>query len=227
MLTATVDAKAVFERILALDVSTPVERMIEHQLRPNGVTDERVLQAIRQVPREEFVPPELRDLAYEDHPLDIGQGQTISQPLIVGCMTQALSPQPEDVVLEVGGGSGYQAAVLARLARKVISIERNRLLAERAAETLRRLGCTNVDVIHGDGTRGWPPEAPYAGILVAAAAPRVPPALVEQLAEGGRMLIPVASGRGDNQELLLLRRLGGRITNEVLFPVRFVPLIEG
>ena len=206
---------------------TPQERMIEEQLRPNGVTDERVLRAMAEVPREEFVPPEVRDLAYEDHPLEIGAGQTISQPLIVAWMTQAVRPEPDEVGLEVGAGSGYQAAVLSRLVRKVITVEREPELAARAAETLRRLGYANVEVVTGDGTLGWPAEAPYSVILVAAAARRVPPALIDQLAEGGRMAIPVESGRRELQELLLIRRRDGRIFSEVLFPVRFVPLIEG
>ena len=201
--------------------------MIEEQLRPNGVTDERVLRAMAEVPREEFVPPEVRDLAYEDHPLEIGAGQTISQPLIVAWMTQAVRPQPDEVGLEVGAGSGYQAAVLSRLVRRVITVEREPELAARAAETLRRLGYANVEVVTGDGTLGWPPEALYSVILVAAAARRIPPALIEQLAEGGRMAIPVESGRRELQELLLIRRRDGRIFSEVLFPVRFVPLIEG
>ena len=206
---------------------TPQERMIEEQLRPNGVTDERVLRAMAEVPREEFVPPEVRDLAYEDHPLEIGAGQTISQPLIVAWMTQAVRPEPDEVGLEVGAGSGYQAAVLSRLVRKVITVEREPELAARAAETLRRLGYANVEVVTGDGTLGWPAEAPYSVILVVAAARRVPPALIDQLAEGGRMAIPVESGRRELQELLLIRRRDGRIFSEVLFPVRFVPLIEG
>jgi len=201
--------------------------MIEEQLRPNGVTDERVLRAMAEVPREEFVPPEVRDLAYEDHPLEIGAGQTISQPLIVAWMTQAVRPEPDEVGLEVGAGSGYQAAVLSRLVRKVITVEREPELAARAAETLRRLGYANVEVVTGDGTLGWPAEAPYSVILVVAAARRVPPALIDQLAEGGRMAIPVESGRRELQELLLIRRRDGRIFSEVLFPVRFVPLIEG
>ena len=201
--------------------------MIEEQLRPNGVTDERVLRSMAEVPREEFVPPEVRDLAYEDHPLEIGAGQTISQPLIVAWMTQAVRPEPDEVGLEVGAGSGYQAAVLSRLVRKVITVEREPELAARAAETLRRLGYANVEVVTGDGTLGWPAEAPYSVILVAAAARRVPPALIDQLAEGGRMAIPVESGRRELQELLLIRRRDGRIFSEVLFPVRFVPLIEG
>ena len=201
--------------------------MIEEQLRPNGVTDERVLRAMAEVPREEFVPPEVRDLAYEDHPLEIGAGQTISQPLIVAWMTQAVRPEPDEVGLEVGAGSGYQAAVLSRLVRRVITVEREPELAARAAETLRRLGYANVEVVTGDGTLGWPAEAPYAIILVAAAARRVPPALIDQLAEGGRMAIPVESGRRELQELLLIRRRDGRTFSEVLFPVRFVPLIEG
>lgn len=199
--------------------------MVDEQLRPHGVIDERILAAMAELPREEFVPKALRRHAYADHPLAIGGGQTISQPLVVGAATQALSPQPGDLVLEVGAGSGYQVAVLARLCRRVIGIEIDHGLATRCAATLARLGVNNAEIHEGDGSLGWPPAAPYDGIVVSAAAPSIPQALIEQLAEGGRMVIPVESGRPDIQELLLCRKVGGRLRTEVMFPVRFVPLL--
>jgi len=203
------------------------ERMVAEQLRPNGIRDERVLRVMAHLPREEFVPPLQRRLAYEDHPIAIGGGQTISQPLVVAAMTQAIAPQPGDIVLEVGSGSGYQAAVLALLAGRVIGIERDRRLAERGAETLRRLGITNAEIHHGDGSLGWPEAAPFDAIVVSAAAPLVPPALIDQLADPGRMVVPVESGREGQQDLLLIRRVAGRLSSEPIFPVRFVPLVEG
>lgn len=202
--------------------------MLDEQLRPHGIHDERVLEALGKVPREEFVPADLRPYAYADRALGIEAGQTISQPLVVAAMTQALDVQPEDTVLEVGTGSGYQAAVLSLLCRRVITIEREPVLAEHAGATLRRLGCDNVLVLLGDGTAGHPEAAPYPAILVAAAARRVPEPLLEQLAEGGRMVIPVEPQPGaDAQELRLYRRLRGEVGYEVLFPVRFVPLVTG
>ncbi|TMC13061.1 MAG: protein-L-isoaspartate(D-aspartate) O-methyltransferase [Chloroflexi bacterium] len=201
--------------------------MVAEQLRPNGIQDERVLAAMADLPREEFVPYLQRRLAYADHPIAIGGGQTISQPLVVAAMTQAVAPQPGETVLEVGSGSGYQSAVLARLAGRVIGIERDRRLAERGAETLRRLGITNAEIHHGDGSLGWPDAAPYDAIVVSAAAPSVPPALLAQLASPGRMVVPVESGRLGQQDLLLIRREGERITTQPIFPVRFVPLVEG
>lgn len=202
--------------------------MLDEQLRPHGIGDERVLRALGSVPREEFVPPEMRPYAYVDRALGIEAGQTISQPLVVAAMTQSLDLQPEDTVLEVGTGSGYQAAVLALLCRRVITIERDPLLAEHSAATLRRLGCENVQVLLGDGAAGHPAEAPYPAILVAAAARQVPEALLQQLADGGRMAIPVEpEPDAENQELRLYRRLRGDTSYEVLFPVRFVPLITG
>jgi protein-L-isoaspartate(D-aspartate) O-methyltransferase len=206
---------------------TRAERMVGEQLRPNGITDERVLRVMAELPRDEFVPPLQRRLAYEDHPVAIGGGQTISQPLVVAAMTQAVAPQPGETVLEIGSGSGYQAAILARLAGRVIGIERDRRLADRGAETLRRLGIMNAEIHHGDGNLGWPEAAPYDAIVVSAAAPTVPPALIEQLADWGRMVVPVESGREGQQDLLLIRRLGGRLRSQPLFPVRFVPLVEG
>jgi protein-L-isoaspartate(D-aspartate) O-methyltransferase len=208
-------------------MSTPAERMVVEQLVPHGVTDERVLGVMSEIPREEFVLPRLRRHAYEDRALAIECGQTISQPLVVALMTQAVAPKPDDIALEVGAGSGYQAAVLSRLCRKVITVEREPALGEHAAATLRRLGFTNVEVAVGDGSLGWPAEAPYNIILVAAAASRVPPALIEQLADGGRMVIPVAVSRGEAQDLRLYEKRGGEVTFRSLFPVLFVPLLTG
>ena len=208
-------------------MSTPAQRMVAEQLLPHGVTDQRVLKVMAEIPREEFVLPKLRRHAYEDRALAIECGQTISQPLVVALMTQAVAPKPEDVALEVGAGSGYQAAVLSRLCRKVITVEREPALAEHAAATLSRLGFTNVEVAVGDGSRGWPVEAPYQIILVAAAALGVPPALIEQLAEGGRMVIPVAVSPSEPQDLRLYVKVNGEVTYRSLFPVLFVPLLTG
>ena len=205
-------------------MSTPAERMVAEQLRPHGVTDERVLQAMASVPREEFLAPGMRRHAYEDRALAIECGQTISQPLIVALMAQAASPQPDDVALEVGTGSGYAAAVLSRLCRKVVTIDREPALAEHASATLRRLGFDNVEVAVGDGSQGWPAEAPYPEILVAAAASGVPPALLDQLADGGRMVIPVALSSEQPQDLRVYSRRGDEVTYRSLFPVLFVPL---
>src|ERR1700680_1192717 len=173
-------------------MNTPAQKMVAEQLVPHGVTDERVLRVMSEIPREEFIPSRLRRHAYDDRALGIECGQTISQPLVVALMTQALAPKPDEIALEVGAGSGYPAAVLSRLCRKVITLGREAALAEHASETLRRLGFTNVEVAVADGSLGWPAEAPYDMILVAAAPREVPPALVDQLAEGGRMGIPVA-----------------------------------
>jgi protein-L-isoaspartate(D-aspartate) O-methyltransferase len=201
--------------------------MVVEQLMPHGVTDARVLKVMSEVPREEFVLPRMRRHAYEDRALAIECGQTISQPLVVALMTQAVAPRPDDIALEVGAGSGYQAAVLSRLCRKVITVEREPALAEHAAATLRRLGFGNVEVAVGDGSLGWPPEAPYDIILVAAAARGVPPALVEQLAEGGRMVIPVVISPDEPQDLRLYVKHGAEVTFRSLFPVLFVPLLTG
>ena len=209
-------------------MSTPAERMVVEQLLPHGVTDERVLKVMSEIPREEFVLPRLRRHAYEDRALAIDCGQTISQPLVVALMTQAVAPKPDDIALEVGAGSGYQAAVLSRLCRKVITVEREPALAEHAAATLRRLGFTNVEVGVGDGSLGWPAEAPYDIILVAAAArPPVPPALIEQLAGGSRMVIPVVVSPGQPQDLRLYQKDGEEVSFRSLFPVLFVPLLTG
>ena len=208
-------------------MSTPAQRMVVEQLLPHGVTDQGVLKVMSEIPREEFVLPKLRRHAYEDRALAIECGQTISQPLVVALMTQAVAPKPDDVALEVGAGSGYQAAVLSRLCRKVVTVEREPALAEHAAATLRRLGFNNVEVAVADGSMGWPAEAPYEIIVVAAAATGVPPSLIEQLAEGGRMVIPVAVSRNEPQDLRLYRKQDRQVTFRSLFPVLFVPLLTG
>ncbi|HSP08380.1 MAG TPA: protein-L-isoaspartate(D-aspartate) O-methyltransferase [Candidatus Dormibacteraeota bacterium] len=208
-------------------MATQAQRMVTEQLRPHGVTDAGVLQAMADVPREEFVPLRLKGHAYEDRALGIECGQTISQPLVVALMTQAAAPQPGDVALEVGAGSGYQAAVLSRLCLRVITIEREPLLAEHAAATLKRLGYDNVEVILGDGSLGWAPSAPYPAILVACAASEVPPALIDQLADAGRLVIPVGTGPDQPQDLRLYTRAAEDVTYRSLFPVLFVPLRTG
>jgi protein-L-isoaspartate(D-aspartate) O-methyltransferase len=201
--------------------------MIVEQLQPNGVTDQRVLQAMADVPREEFLPPGLKGLAYDDRALGIDCGQTISQPLVVALMTQAAALQPGDIVLEVGAGSGYQAAVLSRLCRRVVTIEREPALAERAAATLQRLGYDNVEVVLGDGSLGWARSAPYPAILVACAAQEVPQPLIDQLAEAGRLVIPVETGSDRPQDLRLYTRAAQDVTYRSMFPVLFVPLRTG
>jgi len=198
--------------------------MVAEQLLPNGVTDPRVIQAMSEVPRAEFLSGRLRRHAYENRALAIDCGQTISQPLVVALMTQALAPKPDDRALEVGAGSGYQAAVLSRLVRHLITLELEPSLAEHAAETLTRLGYSNVEVAVADGTQGWPAYAPYDIILVAAASPEVPPALIEQLAPGGRLVIPVGRASDEHQDLRLYQRRGDTLAWRSLFPVRFVPL---
>jgi protein-L-isoaspartate(D-aspartate) O-methyltransferase len=208
-------------------MNTPAQKMVAEQLAPHGVTDERVLRVMSEIPREEFLPLKLRRHAYDDRALGIDCGQTISQPLVVALMTQAVVPKPDEVALEVGAGSGYQAAVLSRLCRKLITLEREPALAEHASETLRRLGFTNVEVAVADGSLGWPAEAPFDIILVAAAARLVPSALIEQLAEGGRMVIPVAVSPDEPQDLRLYEKHGGVVSYSSMFPVLFVPLRTG
>lgn len=200
--------------------SPAAQRMVDEQLIPRGVTDAAVLRAMLEVPREEFVPARLRSSAYADRALPIGREQTISQPLVVAEMTQALALRPEHTVLEVGGGSGYQAAVLSRLCARVVSVELEPELAERAAATLRRLGYENVEVAIGDGSAGWPAAAPFDAILVACAVPDLPPALLAQLRPGGRIVIPLGA-QGGEQVLKLVFQDG---TAKDLFAVRFVPM---
>ena len=197
--------------------------MIEVQLRHRGIHDERVLDAVFHVLRHEFVPPALVNAAYDDRPLPLGEAETISQPYIVAAMTEAADVQPGDKALEVGTGSGYQAAILAYLGARVYTVERNAALAKSARERLARLGYDAVEVIEGDGSEGYPLAAPYDVILVTAAAPLVPPALLEQLAEQGRLVIPVGDLR--HQDLLLNRKQAGHVKTSVLDPCQFVPLI--
>jgi protein-L-isoaspartate(D-aspartate) O-methyltransferase len=197
--------------------------MIEKQLRRRGIRDAAVLVAMNAVPRHEFVANELRCHAYDDMPLPIGGGQTISQPYIVAAMTAALRLQPSDRVLEIGAGCGYQAAVLSRLAKEVFTIERRPELASVASRLLARLDYANVHVHCGDGTFGLPEIAPFDAILVAAAAPEIPKPLLAQLAERGRMIIPV--GGADHQELRLVERHGDAFPAKILEGCRFVPLV--
>ncbi len=199
------------------------ERMVASQLRARGIRDERVLAAMARVPRHEFVPSEFRLQAYEDHPLPIGQDQTISQPYMVALMLEYLAVEPENTVLEIGTGSGYQSALLAELAKRVYTIERHLALANFAARDLMRLGYSNVTVLVRDGSHGLPEHAPYERIIVSAAAPRVPPSLLAQLSEGGRMILPVGSEHV--QELQLIRKKNGVPLATSLEGCRFVPLI--
>lgn len=198
-------------------------RMVEHQLRRRGIGDERVLAAMESVPREEFVPEAVRNRAYADSALTIGEEQTISQPWIVAAICQAMQLSGSELVLEVGTGSGYSAAVLSLLADHVVSIERHQALSNGAARVLRSLGVANVELVVGDGSLGVPERAPFDAIAVHAAAPAPPPALLDQLAEGGRLVVPIASGEADM--LTVLRRQGSEITRETIGPCRFVPLI--
>lgn len=197
--------------------------MVEKQLRVRGIRDTRVLDIMARVPRHEFVSENFRAQAYEDHPIPIGEGQTISQPLIVAIMLDVLSLQPADTVLEIGTGSGYQTALLAELARHVHSIERHASLAAQAETTLHRLGYRNLTIFTGDGSRGLPDRAPFDAIVVSAAAPQIPPPLFQQLKEGGRMVIPVGPEAAQQLQFVLKRQGVPVIT--VLEPCRFVPLI--
>ncbi len=200
-------------------------QMVELQLRARGIADERVLTAMQRVPRHEFAPEYLRSQAYEDHPLPIAEGQTISQPYIVALMLEALALSPRDRVLEVGTGSGYVTALLAELVAQVISIERHPALADSARAQLATIGYENVIVVVGDGTRGLPQFAPYDAIVVSAAAAELPNELVNQLAEGGRMIIPI--GTGDSQQLQFIYKENGETKMRMRELCRFVPLISG
>jgi protein-L-isoaspartate(D-aspartate) O-methyltransferase len=201
------------------------QSMVESQLRARGVKDERVLDAMARVPRHEFAPEAYRHQAYEDHPLPIGEGQTISQPYIVALMLEALALSPTDRVLEVGTGSGYVTALLAELAARVFSVERHALLADSARDLLARLGYTNANVIVGDGSQGFAEAAPYDAIIVSAATGEIPYALLAEMAEGGRMIIPV--GAPESQQLQLIRMENGQPRIALRELCRFVPLVSG
>lgn len=200
-------------------------RMVESHLRLRGISAPRVLDAMVRVPRHEFAPASYRAQAYEDHPLPIGEGQTISQPYIVALMLAALELKATDRVLEVGTGSGYATALLCELTARVFSVERHATLADDARELLTRLGYSNVEVIVGDGSQGYPVEAPYDAILVSAAAAELPRALLAQLSEGGRMMIPI--GPSDSQQLQLIRMRNGEPQISLHEFCRFVPLVSG
>lgn len=200
------------------------QRMVDSQLRARGIADERVLAAFLDVPRHEFAPERYRDQAYEDHPLPIAEGQTISQPYMVAIMLEALRLAADDKVLEVGTGSGYVTALLAELTAEVVSIERHAGLANAAGKVIDRMGYLNVRIIAGDGSRGFPESAPYDAIIVSAAAPELPHELVQQLAEDGRMVIPV--GRDESQQLQLILMRNGQPQTILRELCRFVPLIS-
>jgi protein-L-isoaspartate(D-aspartate) O-methyltransferase len=206
------------------DMTQERNEMVRAQIQARGITDERVLQAMRDVKRHLFVPRESAEDAYEDYPLPIGEGQTISQPYIVALMSEELRLEPDDRVLEIGTGSGYQAAILSRLAARVYTIEIVPSLGDAARARLDLLGYDNVEVRIGDGYKGWPEEAPFDAIMVTAAPPEVPQALLDQLADGGRMVVPVGTGY---QELLLITKEKGNISRRVITAVRFVPMVKG
>lgn len=208
-----------------MDYSELRRRMVEEQLISRGFRNPRILEAFRRVPREEFVPAYAKPSAYVDAPLSIGHSQTISQPYTVAFMTQLLEPEPTDKVLEVGTGSGYQAAILAELVSKVFSIEYVEGLAIEAKQTLKRLGYENVEVLVGDGSKGLPDDAPFDGIIVTAACPEVPKPLLEQLAEGGRLIAPV--GGPFLQEMVRITKTKeGELERETSGAFRFVPLVK-
>jgi protein-L-isoaspartate(D-aspartate) O-methyltransferase len=208
-----------------IDFTALREEMVRRQIAARGVRDRRVLEAMRTVPREVFVPERLAEFAYDDSPLPIGEEQTISQPYIVALMAEALELGPREKVLEIGAGSGYAAAVLSRIAREVWTIERHEPLARQAQRRMERLGYANVHVLHGDGTLGWPEHAPYDGIVVAAGGPEVPRALLDQLAAGGRLVIPIGPDPRTQSLVRVRHRADGAYAHEDLGAVRFVPLI--
>jgi protein-L-isoaspartate(D-aspartate) O-methyltransferase len=200
-------------------------RMVDSQIARRGVRDEGVLAAMRVVPRESFIPADSEELAYEDSPLPIGEGQTISQPYVVALMIEAAAIESDSRVLEIGAGSGYAAAVISRIARSVHAIERHRSLADSARERFRRLGYDNIELRIGDGSGGWPQAGPFDAIMVAAGAPVVPQVLKEQLAIGGRLVIPVGAERTSQRLLKIVRRAADRYDEQSLGMVRFVPLV--
>jgi protein-L-isoaspartate(D-aspartate) O-methyltransferase len=208
----------------AADFAAQRRRMVDQQLKPRGIKNERVLAAMTKVPREEFVPVDQRADAYQDGPLPIGYDQTISQPYIVAFMTEQLQPKASDHVLEIGSGSGYQAAILAELVAEVYTVEIVEPLAKTADATLQRLGYNNVHLRVGDGYKGWPEAAPFDAIIVTCAPDKVPQPLTDQLKEGGRMVIPV--GERFAQQLYLLEKKDGQLKESVTLPVRFVPMLR-
>jgi len=199
------------------------DRMVEEQLIARGINGKKVLDAFRRVERHEFVPVSMRDAAYADHPLPIGEGQTISQPYIAALMTQSLDLKGDEKILEIGAGSGYQAAILSGLAKEVYSVERISALAERAEANLKKTGCGNVKVVVGDGTSGLPEKAPYDGIIVTAAAPEIPEDYIRQLKTGGRLVIPVGGMFG--QVMTVVKKTEKGVFNEELCGCVFVPLV--
>ena len=203
------------------------ERLVADHLIPQGISDPATLAAMRAVPRHEFVPPGQRPHAYDDTPLPIGHDQTISQPVVVALMTQLVRPRAGMRVLEVGTGSGYQAAVLAETGARVWTIEIVRSLADEATGRLARLGYRGVTVRHGDGYAGWAEESPFDAIVVTAGADAIPPALIEQLASGGRLVMPVGNPLLDQELVLVEKDAGGRVASRRILPVRFVPLLRG
>jgi len=207
------------------DYAAQREAMVERHLRRRGITDERILEAFLAVPREEFVSEEVAHLAYGDHPLPIEAGQTISQPYIVGLMIDAARIKPGDAVLEVGAGSGYAAAVIGRIAGKVIAIERKHDLVNIARRRMNRLGFGNVEIVEGDGTKGCPGQAPFDAILAAASGSHVPQPLMEQLAPGGRIVMPLGEPGGVQELVRVTKHADGALERENLGGVRFVPLI--
>ena len=207
------------------DFAAEREAMVERQLKRRGITEQRILDAFLAVPRDEFVSREHAHLAYGDHPLPIEAGQTISQPYIVALMIQAAEIGPGDTVLEVGAGSGYAAAVISRIAAKVIGIERQHDLVGVSRDRLRRLGFSNAEIFEGDGTRGWPTEAPYEAILAAASGSHVPPSLVAQLAPGGRLVMPIGDPGWVQELVKVTKQDDGILCQQNLGGVRFVPLI--
>jgi protein-L-isoaspartate(D-aspartate) O-methyltransferase len=208
--------------MIAADPEDARRRMVTEQLARRGISHPEVLAAMGAVPRHEFIPKDAQDEAYDDGPVPIGAGQTISQPYIVAFMTEQLAPKPGDRVLEIGTGSGYQAAILAKLVKEVYTIEIIESLGRRAMQDLSRLGYNNVHVRIGDGYAGWPEEAPFDAIIVTCAPERIPEPLTQQLKEGGRMIIPVGGRRG--QELYLLEKRNGKLERRAVLPVRFVPM---
>ena len=207
------------------DAHDELDWMVRTQLEPRGIRDPRVLEVLRSIDRRRFVPPEFRNMAYEDHPLGIGEGQTISQPYMVAIMTQSLDLAGAERVLEIGTGSGYQTAILARLAAEVYTVEFLPALLEQARSVLEMLGFANIRYRVGDGRLGWPEAAPFDRILCAAAALEIPRAWIDQLADPGILLLPVGGWEG--QVLVKVTKSGGRITHHEFCPCRFVPLVEG